>query len=210
MAEMNTLTEQEVADGWDLLFDGQSTDKWRGFRSESFPDGWIVVDGTLHRADKAGDIITRDQYRDFEFSIDWKVAGPGNSGLFFHVSEDEETVWKTGPEYQILNNDVHPDGKRPETRAGSNYALHAPTKDMCKPVGEWNHARIVVKDNNVQHWLNGEKVVEYDLFSDDWEKRVAESKFSKFPNYGRVEKGHLALQDHNDPVWYRNIKVRPL
>jgi hypothetical protein len=209
-APMNQLTEQEKADGWQLLFDGESTGHWRGFRSESFPDGWVVVDGTLHRADKAGDIITKEQFQDLEFSIEWKVAGPGNSGLFFRVSEDEEQVWKTGPEYQILNNDVHPDGQNPKTQASANYALHAPTKDMCKPVGEWNHSKILVDGNHVEHWLNGEKVVEYELFSDDWEKRVAESKFSKFPRYGREPEGHLALQDHNDPVWYRNIKVRPL
>lgn len=207
---MNELTEEEKQEGWQLLFDGESTDQWRGFRSDSFPDGWVVVDGTLHRADSAGDIITTEQFRDFEFSIEWRVQGPGNSGLFFRVSEDEEHTFMTGPEYQILNNDVHPDGDNPLTMASSNYGLHAPTKDMTKPVGEWNHARILVEGNHVEHWLNGEKVVEYELMSDDWEQRVANSKFSQWPNYGRVPEGHLALQDHNDPVWYRNIKVLPL
>jgi len=206
----NTLNEQEAADGWKLLFDGKTSAGWRGFQREDFPDGWQIVDGTLHRADKAGDIITVDQFEDFELSIDWKVAGPGNSGIMYHVSEEEDKPWKTGPEYQILNNDVHRDGGNPLTRAGSCYALYAPTKEMCKPVGEWNTAKIVARGNHIEHWLNGEKIVSYEKYSDDWEKRVAESKFSKFPKYGRTVRGHINLQDHSDPVWYRNIKIRPL
>jgi hypothetical protein len=210
-AAPNTLTEQEAADGWKLLFDGNDPSKhWRGFRKDEFPAGWVVDGDAIHRADKAGDIITREPFGDLELKLDWKVDGPGNSGIFFRVSEDEDTVWKTGPEMQVLNDDVHPDGKNPLTRAGSNYALHAPAADACKPVGEWNHVHIVVKGSHVELWLNEQKVVEYELFSEDWERRVAESKFSKFPNYGRVERGHLALQDHGDPVWFRNIKVRPL
>lgn len=206
----NALTEQEQADGWKLLFDGQSTDAWRGFQKDHFPEGWQVVDGTIHRVDKAGDIITKEQFSDFELQLDWKVAGPGNSGIFFRVSEEEDAVWKTGPEMQILNNDVHRDGQNPLTRAGSNYALHAPAKEVVKPVGQWNHVRILVKGSNVELWLNGEKVVEYEIGSEDWNRRVAESKFSKFPKYGLVESGHIALQDHGDPVWFRNIKIRPL
>ncbi|MFP4355459.1 MAG: DUF1080 domain-containing protein [Phycisphaerae bacterium] len=206
----NTLTEEEKNQGWKLLFDGQSTEQWRGFRKDHFPEGWQVVDGTIHRVDKAGDIITKEQFGDFELQLDWKVAGPGNSGIFFHVSEDEDAVWKTGPEMQILNDDVHPDGKNPLTRVGSNYALHAPKVDACKPVGQWNHVRIVVKGPHVELWLNGQQTVEYELGSEDWEKRVAESKFSKFPNYGRLDSGHIALQDHSDPVWFRNIKILPL
>ncbi len=206
----NVLTEQEQADGWKLLFDGQSTDAWRGFQKDQFPEGWQVVDGTIHRVDKAGDIITKEQFSDFELQVDWKVAGPGNSGIFFRVSEDEDAVWKTGPEMQILNNDVHKDGQNPLTRAGSNYALHAPAKEVVKPVGEWNHVRILVQGSHVELWLNGEQTVEYEIGSDDWNRRVAESKFSKFPNYGLVKTGHIALQDHGDPVWFRNIKIRPL
>lgn len=209
-AAVNRLTEEQKQQGWQLLFDGQSPELWRGFKSEEFPVGWQVVEGTLHRADKAGDIITKETFENFELSLDWKVAGPGNSGVFFGVSEEEDAVWKTGPEYQILNNDVHKDGQNPLTRAGSNYALYPPSKDMTKPVGEWNQTRIVKNGNQVEHWLNGEKIVEYELYSDDWEKRVAESKFSKFANFGRVKKGHIALQDHNDPVWYRNIMIKPL
>ncbi|MFW6062441.1 MAG: 3-keto-disaccharide hydrolase, partial [Planctomycetota bacterium] len=118
--------------------------------------------------------------------------------------------WKTGPEYQILNNEVHRDGQNPLTQASACYAIYAPTKDMCKPVGEWNTTKIVCNGHRVEHWLNGEKVVDYELFSDDWERRVADSKFSKFPHYGRMPTGHINLQDHGDPVWYRNIKIRRL
>lgn len=207
---MNELTEREKQDGWKLLFDGESSEHWRGYRSDSFPDGWVIVEGTLHRADSAGDIITKQQFTDFEFSIDWRVEGPGNSGLLFRVSKEEDATFMTGPEYQILNNDKHPNGSDPLKQAGANYGLHAPCCDMTRPEGEWNHARIRVINTHVQHWLNGEKIVEYQLFSDDWERRVADSKFAQWPKYGRVPEGHLALQDHNDPVWYRNIKVRPL
>ena len=207
---MNELTEQEKESGWQLLFDGKSTEQWRGYRSETFPDGWVVEEGTLHRADSGGDIITKEQFSDFEFSIEWRVEGPGNSGLLFRVSEEEEATFMTGPEYQILNNEAHPAGTDPVKQAGANYGLHAPSKDMTRPEGEWNHARILVVGTHVEHWLNGEKIVEYELLSDDWQQRVAGTKFSQWPKYGRVPRGHLALQDHNDLVWYRNIKVRPL
>lgn len=207
---MNTLSETERAAGWQLLFDGRTAEGWRGFRREDFPAGWRIVDGTLHRAEKAGDIITTETFADFELSVDWRVEGPGNSGIFFRVSEDEDQVWRTGPEYQILNNAVHKDGRNPITRAGANYALHAPREDVARPAGEWNTARLVVNGPHVEHWLNGRKIVEYELWSEDWERRVAESKFAEMPRYGRNTSGHIALQDHNDPVWFRNIKVRRL
>ena len=124
------------------------------------------------------------------------------------MSEDHERVWETGPEMQVLNNAVHPDGRDPKTAAGSNYALHAPPRDLTRPVGEWNEVRILVQGQHVELWLNGEQVVAYELFSEDWERRVAESKFASMPRYGRNDRGHIALQNHGDPVWYRNIKLR--
>jgi len=207
---MNTLTDDEKAQGWRLLFDGRGMEHWRGFRKDECPAGWQVVDGTICRAERAGDIITRQQFDDFELQLEWKSTGGGNSGVFFRVSEDGEAVWHTGPEMQILNDAVHKDGQTPETRAGSNYALHAPAKDVCKPAGQWNHVRILADGPHVEYWLNGEQVVEYEVGSDDWQRRVAASKFAKFPHYGRLPTGHIALQDHNDPVWFRNIKIRPL
>lgn len=207
---MNALTDAERAAGWQLLFDGRDANQhWRGFKQDAVPAGWQVVDGTLHRAEKAGDIISREQFADFEFQVEWKVAGRGNSGIFFRVSEDCDKTFHSGPEFQILNDAEHPD-IAPDQTAGSNYALHPRTHDTTRPVGEWNHSHIIVNGPHVEHWLNGEKIVEYELWTEDWERRVAESKFATMPRYGRNTTGHLALQDHNDPVWFRNIKVKVL
>ena len=209
-ATPNTLTDAERTAGWQLLFDGRdAATYWRGFKQDDLPSGWIVTDGTLHRAEKCGDIISREQFANLELQIDWKIAGKGNSGIFFRVSEDCDKVYETGPEFQVLNDDAHPN-IAPEQTAGSNYALHARSHDTTRPVGEWNHSHIIVNGPHVEHWLNGEKIIEYELWTDDWEARVAASKFGKMPRYGRNTVGHLALQDHGDPVWYRNIKLKVL
>lgn len=185
---------------------------WRGFRSETMPAGWEIVDGALTRVGAGGDIITREQYENFELELEWKVAPGGNSGVFFHVVEDSTLryVWQTGPEMQILDNERHADGKLPQTSAASNFALHAPVRNVARPAGEWNRARLVVKGSHVEHWLNGEKVVEYELWSDDWKKRVQNSKFKDMPRYGLARTGHIALQDHGDWVAFRNIRIRRL
>ncbi len=213
---INTLTEAEKGEGWELLFDGTSMEHFRGFRQEDVPSGWKVEDGTITLAEKgAGDIITREQYRDFEFSIDWKISEGGNSGIFFHVSED--TVYKrtyhSGPEMQILDDERHPDanqGVNGNRQAGSLYDLIPVSTPAVKPAGEWNTARIKVKDNKVEHWLNGKKVVEYELGTPEWDAMIQNSKFATMPGFGSEGEGHLALQDHGDPVWFRNIKVRRL
>jgi hypothetical protein len=206
-SEINALTEAEREAGWELLFDGRTSTGWRGFRKESMPDGWQVVDGTLHRAASGGDIVTVETFESFELSLQWKHAGKGNSGIFFRVSEDHDEVWHTGPEYQVLNDAMHPNLK-PTQMCGANYDLHPPSEAAAKPAGEWNETRLIVDGDHVEHWLNGKQVVVYELGSEDWAKRVAESKFHRFPKYGRNAVGHLALQDHNDPVWYRDIKLR--
>lgn len=193
---------------WQVLFDGTSTAAWRGFRSDSFPAGWQIVDGALTRVEQGGDIITRDQFSDFELELEWSVAEGGNSGVFFRVSEELDYVWESGPEMQILDDARHPDGQLPETSAGSNFALHAPSADVVRPAGEWNSARLVVIGNQVEHWLNGEKIVEYTLGSDEWNARVNASKFAAMPRYGREASGHIALQDHGDRVAFRSIRIR--
>lgn len=208
MTKHNVLSDQEKQEGWQLLFDGQNPNQyWRGYQQENLPDGWQVDGGALHRADKGGDIVTRDIFKDVEIVMDWKIQGVGNSGIFFRVGEGEEQIFHTGPEYQIINN-AH--STADNTIAGSNYALHAPTRDATKPVGEWNSARLRIQGNQVAHWLNGEKIVTYELGSVDWKKRVSESKFNQWPSYGQLSEGHIALQDHGDPVWFRNMKVRKL
>lgn len=206
----NTLSDKEKSDGWKLLFDGKSTAGWRGFKKDKCPDGWKAVDGSLARVEGGGDIVSAEQFDSFELAFDWKISEGGNSGVFFHVSEDQDAVFSTGPEYQLLDNAKHPDGMSPLTSAASNYALHAPKKDVTKPIGQWNQGKIVVNGDHVEHWLNGEKVVEYELGGDAWKELVANSKFKDMPKYGTEPKGHIALQDHGDKVEYRSIKIRPI
>jgi len=206
----NVLTDEEKAAGWRLLFDGHTPRGWHAFGKTLFPRGWQVQNGCLVRVAAAGDIATDEEFGDFELCFEWRVSAGGNSGVFYRVSEDRGAPWETGPEYQILDNAEHPDGRNPLTSAASCYALYAPERDVTQPVGFFNQARIVARGNHVEHWLNGVKVVEYELHSPDWQERVAQSKFSKMPDFGLRRAGRICLQDHGDKVWYRNIKVRPL
>jgi hypothetical protein len=206
------LSEADRQAGWKVLFDGKTFDGWRGFKIDKVPEGWLITEqGELHFTGKGkGDIMTKDQFENFELMLEWKISPGGNSGIFFHASEKNEYSWQTAPEMQVLDNGGHKDGQSPLTSAGSNYALHAPAKDVTREVGQFNEARIIVNKNQVEHWLNGEKIVEYELGSPEWQILVGESKFKTLPDYGRYKKGHIVLQDHGDPVWYRNIKIRKL
>lgn len=208
--DANTLTPEEKKAGWKLLFDGKTTEGWRGFKKDKLPDGWKVVDGALVRVDGGGDIVTTDPFANFELVLEWKVAEGGNSGIFFRVSEDEGAVYMTGPEMQVLDNAKHGDGRNALTSAGSCYGLYAPSKDVSKPAGEWNKARIAARGARIEHWLNGEKIVEYEIGGGDWNKKVSGSKFKAWPKFGKNGKGHIALQDHGDRVEYRGIKIRVL
>jgi hypothetical protein len=211
--EPNTLTAAEKKDGWKLLFDGQTTNGWRGWKQQTAPEGWKAVDGALTRVSKAGDLITVDRFASFDFMFEWRIARNGNSGVFFHVAEapDLPNTFTTGPEYQLLDNDGHPDAKNgPDRFAGGNYALHPPVNAVTKPIGEWNQSRIVVDGPHVEHWLNGAKVVEYELWSADWKVRVEKSKFKAMPRYGLEKTGHIALQDHGNEVGFRSLKIKVL
>jgi hypothetical protein len=205
-------TSQDRAAGWRPLFDGKTTTGWRGFKSQTMPGGWQVIDGALTRVAQAGDIVSDDEFQDFELELEWKVAPGGNSGIFYRVSEASELeyVWQSGPEMQVLDDARHKDGQRPETSAGACYGLYPAPRGVVHPAGEWNQVRIVVQGNHVEHWLNGRKIVEYQLGSPDWQERVRLSKFAEMPRYGREPRGHLALQDHGDWVAYRNIRIRVL
>lgn len=201
--------------GWVTLFDGSDLDHWRGFQRDDVPSGWRIENGTLAFVPgqgDGGDLITRDEYDDFVLELEWMISERGNSGIFYRVSEKPEYdyTFLTGPEYQVLDNTGHADGLTAEHQAGANYALHAPARDVSRPVGEWNTARIVADSAHVEHWLNGEKILEYEQWSEEWERLVEESKFIEMPGYGRYHRGHIALQDHGDPVWYRNIRIRSL
>lgn len=211
----NTLTAAEEAEGWQLLFDGQSLDQWRGYQRDTPPGSWQAQDSVLAFAagDDRGDIMTREQFGDFEFSFEWRISEGGNSGVIYRVKEQDSPSWHTGPEMQILDDERHPDAKAGvdgNRTAGSLYDMIAPTPGVVRPAGEWNQARIVARGPNVEHWLNGEKVVEYEVGSDEWNRLYDASKFNELEGFGVQEQGHIVLQDHNDPVWFRNLKIRAL
>lgn len=208
---MNSLTPQEQQSGWKLLFDGKTTSGWRNYRKQTVGPGWTVVDGILTRSgDNAGDIITVDKYRNFELALDWRISEGGNSGILYRATEDNDYIWQSAPEMQILDNERHSDGKLELTSAGSDFALYPAPHSAANPAGQWNSARIVVNGNHVEHWLNGHKLFEYELGSADWKDRVAKSKFASMPNYGKASEGYIGLQDHGDKVEFRNIRIRVL
>jgi len=206
----NTLTEAERAAGWTLLFDGETLDGWRGYNMPGLPGSWAVEDGTLTRVAGGGDLITEQPYEDFELAFEWRVASGGNSGVFYRVAEGQEFAYFSAPEYQVLDDASHVDGRSPVTSAGSNYALNPAPRGVVRPAGAWNSGRIVVRGNHVEHWLNGTQVVAYELHSEEWKALVAASKFAAWPAYGMAPRGHIGLQDHGDRVWYRNLKLRVL
>lgn len=206
----NTLTRAERAAGWRLLFDGKTTNGWRGYMRDSMPAGWQVVDGALTRVARAGDIITTDTFKNFELSLEWKVAAGSNSGIFYRAVEGPKQIYFGAPEMQILDDNGHPDGKNPITSAGSDYALYPAPRGVVKPVGEWNSVRIVARGNHIEQWMNGQKIVEFEQWSDDWKQRVANSKFKAWPEYGKATEGHIGLQEHGGWVAFRNIKIRVL
>ena len=198
-----------------VLFDGSSTEHFRGYKQDGFPDtGWKVEEGTIRVIGKtkgAGDIITKEQYSDFDLRWEWKVAKGANSGVMYRVEEGSGRTYKTGPEYQILEDANHRDGKNPKTSAGALYALiECNEKKALEPIGSWNSSRLVIQDGNVQHYLNGELVVEYVWGSDEIKELIAGSKFKKWGEFMTKDKGHIAFQYHNDDVWYRNIRIKDL
>lgn len=201
----NTLTEEEKTAGWKLLFDGKSTDGWRNYKKERISDGWVVEDGELVRARQgAGDIITEDKYGAFELSLEYKISKGGNSGLMYHVTEQADTPWQTGPEVQIQDNQ---DGHDPQ-KSGWLYQLYSSETDATKPAGQWNEIRILITPEKCAQYMNGVKYCEYVKGSDDWNRRVADSKFAKMPHFGKPDRGHISLQDHGNEVAFRNIKIR--
>lgn len=205
LAADNTLSAAEQKAGWKLLFDGKSMDGWRTFKKPT--SDWKVVDGALSPNPRAsGDLMTKEQFESFELTFDWKISPKGNSGVMYHVTEAGAQSYFSGPEYQVLDNSR---GEPPLQRAGALYDLYAPAADVTKPVGEFNHGRLLVKGNHVEHWLNGTKVAEYELGSPEFKAKVAASKFRAWP-FAASPTGHIALQNHGDDVWYKNLKVRVL
>ncbi len=208
----NFLTDDEAAAGWRLLFDGETLAGWRGYRRDSVPTGWRAEEGTLHFAPggDGGDIVTLETFGSFELALDWKVAPGGNSGIFYWGQESHPAIWHTAIEMQVLDDSGHADAATPSHRAGAVYDLYAPPEGIVHPAGEWNSVRIVADGPHAEHWLNGTRVADFEHDSSDWKRRVAASKFAAFPDFARVRHGLIGLQDHGDPVWYRNVKIRTL
>ena len=200
----------QVSKEWRPLFDGKTLTGWRSLKSATPGEGWKVVNGVLTTSGKAGDLVTKEQFGDFEFSVEWKIAEAGNSGIIYRVGLDEAATYQTGPEYQLLDNAKAADNKLPNHLAGSLYDLVAPAKDVTKPVGDWNVTRIVVRGWQVEHWLNGVKLLETDLGKPEGKTLVAKSKFNTMPKFATLSRGHIALQDHGDVVSFRNILIREL
>jgi hypothetical protein len=213
----NTLTEQEKKEGWKLLFDGETTEGWRGYNKSSFPDkGWEVRDGalTVLPSGGGGDIITTEAYENFILKLEWKVEKGGNSGIFYHALEQPmEPIYWSAPEIQILDNENHPDaemGKDGNRMSTSLYDLIPAKPQNANPHGEWNQIKIVVNKPHVEHWQNGVKVVEYELWTDEWYEMLENSKFRTHPEFGAAHIGYIGLQDHGDRVSFRNIKIKEL
>ena len=217
----NTLTEEEKKDGFVLLFDGKTSDGWRGYKKDVFPDRWLVEEGTIHFNPKAegsrGDIIFDKMFSNFHLKIEWKIAEAGNSGIFYLGAENDKfgAIYATAPEMQVLDNAKHPDaklGKDGNRKAGSLYDLIPANPQNFKGAGEWNSAEVIIKDGHVIHKQNGVKVVEYHYGTREWDELVAGSKFPGInPTWANLqEKGYIGLQDHGDHVWFRNIKIKEL
>lgn len=217
---LNTLTEEEAEEGWKLLFDGESTEGWRGYNRDEFPEGgWVIEDGILRvigtgmgeAGGEGGDIVYDEEFHNFRLSLEWKVSEGGNSGIFYLAQELENTpIWQSAPEMQILDNERHPDamlGVDGNRQAGGLYDLIPANPQNTKPAGEWNHAEVLVYRGTVVHFQNGEPVVEYHLGTPAWEEMVNNSKFAEFEEFGKNRPGYIGLQDHGDDVWFRNIKI---
>ena len=223
--EINVLSAEETNAGWTLLFDGTTSNGWRGYNKTEFPKGWEVVDGTLHcigtgtgeaGAENGGDIIYDKKFKNFQLKLEWKIQEGGNSGIFYLAQEiPERKIFETAPEMQVLDNERHPDamlGKDGNRMAGSLYDLLPAKPQNAKPAGEWNSVEIICYKGTVVHKQNGETVLEYHLWTDDWKKLVKESKFPELnPDWANVAKeGFIAFQDHGDNVWYRGVKIKEM
>lgn len=209
----NTLTDSERAAGWRLLFDGKTTAGWREYHQRTLSPKWKVIDGALTFKDsgrKEGlGIVSDGQFENFELIAEWKITEGANSGILYRVSESQPKPYATGPEYQILDDAAYPKSP-PERQCGSCYDMYARQEAAARPVGEWNRTRIVVDGNHVEHWLNGQKIVEYEFHSADWNARRLKSKWKAYPAYGTEAKGYILLQEHGSEFAFRSLKIRPL
>jgi hypothetical protein len=216
----NTLSAAERKAGWTLLFDGATISAWRGYKMADMPPVWKVVDGTITKVATAEDIVTREQYGDFEFSIDWKIALRGNSGIFYRATENESKVYWSAHEYQLAEDSLTPDSRNIMTSVGAVYGFYPSKRGVVKPAGEWNSTRIVCNGPHVEHWLNGVLIAQYEMWSPEWNLKLhgvpgdstkKPLKFAPFKDFGMAKRGYLAIQgDHNGTLSLRNIKIREI
>ncbi|MDA3820992.1 MAG: DUF1080 domain-containing protein, partial [Bacteroidales bacterium] len=223
-APLNKLSAQQKADGWQLLFDGKTSEGWRGFKQSEFPNkGWHIADGAMMieysgmgEEGFAGDIITEKTYKNFELQLDWKISPGGNSGILFYVTETDkyDVTWHTAQEIQVLvefgYDDLNDSVVSLRQISGALYDLYSPFSAPSKPVGEWNHERLRIENGHLQNWLNNTLVVDVQHWTDEWRERVDKSKFNEYPDFGLAKEGHIALQDHGQQVWFRSIKILEL
>ncbi|HSU49713.1 MAG TPA: DUF1080 domain-containing protein [Segetibacter sp.] len=215
-AKDNTLTPSEIKTGWKLLFDGKSLKGWRSYQNQ-VTNSWTVNNGVMYckgsetdKSDKRADMITEKEYENFDLSIDWKISPQGNSGILYMVTEEFPRSYQSGPEYQIIDDLHFPQKLEDWQKTGANYAMDPAPTAAPNPVGQWNTTRIVVNNGHVQHWLNGKKLLDFQMWTDEWKKKKMEGKWKDAPGYGMSKKGHIGLQDHGSEAWFKNLKIKEL
>ncbi|HMH33041.1 MAG TPA: DUF1080 domain-containing protein [Puia sp.] len=212
-AQDNTLTTAEKKNGWTLLFDGKTTNRWRTY--QNLPnDSWEVVNGELHGKKNGvqhrSDLVTKDRYASFELQLDWKVDKASNSGLLYHVLETKKAAYETGPEYQLIDDRGYTEKLEDWQKSGADYAMHPPLQLASKPAGEYNHTRLLVNGAHIEHWLNGVKVADFTAWTPEWKKLKGLGKWKDYPDYGNAKSGLIDLQDHGGGIWFKNIKIRKI
>lgn len=211
-SQINVLTEKEKNDGWRLLFNGKNLEGWKTFQGKEIT-GWKIIDGVLNNSgvgsDHGGDIVTRDKFQSFELSIEWKIAPQSNSGIFYRVNEKiGKAIYESGPEYQLIDDKGWPEKLHDNQYSGANYGMNAPQNAAVKSLSDWNQTKIILDGTHVQHFLNGVKVVDYNLGDSDWKTRKENGKWKDYPYYGMAKKGNIGLQDHGGLAQFRNIKIK--
>ena len=220
----NTLSKKEKNSGWQLLFDGHSTNGWHTYGKQIAGKAWSVNNGTIFldaaakknlASGESGDLVTNEEYDNFDLKLDWKIGPKGNSGIMYLVTEDHDQSYESGPEYQLIDNKGFEGQIEEDQKASTNYTMQAPSVDATKTPGEWNHTVIIVNKGHVEHWLNGQKTVEYELGSEKWKQQKAAGKWKDEAGYGAAKSGHIALQAthsgvENTGICFKNIKIKML